>query len=130
MSAGNISCGLFKNGITNGAEWYEISGGMQDFNYLYTNCMELTLELSCIKKPLAKVLATEWDNNKEALLTYLEMAQGILHGVVTDADGTSVMDARIIVESRNRDVFTSETGEYWRVLAPGAYRIKAMKGKI
>ena len=73
---------------------------------------------------------TEWDNNKEALLTYLEMAQGILHGVVSDADGNSVRDARIIVDNRNKDVFTTESGEYWRVLSPGAYRIKAMKGMM
>ena len=57
--------------ITNGAEWYVVKGGMQDFNYLFSNCMELTLELSCIKKPQAKRLQTEWEFNKQPLLSYL-----------------------------------------------------------
>ena len=129
MSHGNDSCGLFKNGITNGAEWYEISGGMQDFNYLYSNCMEITLELSCVKKPLAKVLETEWENNKEAMLKFLEMGQGVLHGVVSDSNGEAVKDARIQVGNKNRDVFTTENGEYWRVLSPGSHSIRAMKGR-
>ena len=50
--------------ITNGADWYEVSGGMQDFNHMFSNCMKLTLELSCCKFPMASELSKEWENNK------------------------------------------------------------------
>jgi carboxypeptidase D len=48
---------------------------MQDFNYLNSNAFEITIELSCCKYPPLKdsILEHEWDNNKEALLTYMEM---------------------------------------------------------
>lgn len=54
----------FKRGITNGAEWYPLTGGMQDYNYVWFGCMEVTLELSCCKYPFARELPKYWEDNK------------------------------------------------------------------
>ena len=66
---------FFRDGITNGADWYALYGGMQDFNYLYTNTMEITLELSCVKKPEERKLQGEWENNKESLISFLGLSK-------------------------------------------------------
>ena len=67
-------CETFSRGISNGAEWYLVDGGMQDYNYLFSNCMELTAELSCWKRPPASHLQTEWENNLDSMLALLESA--------------------------------------------------------
>ena len=101
---------------------------MQDFNYLFTNCMEITVELSCQKKPNEENLEGEWENNKESLISFLESAKSAVKGIVTDENGNPVKDAIIEVSDRSKDVTTTDRGEYWRILVPGKYRMKAIKG--
>ena len=101
----------------------------QDFNYLYTNCMEITLELSCVKKPLAYKLSTEWENNRDAMISYLQMAASTTHGLVRDTQSNPVKDAHVEVIGKSKDIITTQSGEYWRILAPGTYKIRAVKGQ-
>jgi len=126
MSLGQAKCGKFRDGITNGVEWYAVSGGMQDFNYLFSNALELTVELSCVKKPEESKLQGEFEKNLESMIAYLEYASRAVHGVVTDKNGDVVTDAKIIVEDQGKVIKGTARGEYWRLLVPGRYRIKAV----
>ena len=46
-------------------------GSMQDYNYIYAGCMELTLEVSCCKFPPDSEMESMWESNKEPLLQLL-----------------------------------------------------------
>lgn len=62
----------FPQGVTNGAMWYSVTGGMQDYNYIETSCMEITIELGCYKFPPESELSVFWQDNREPLLQYME----------------------------------------------------------
>lgn len=47
------------------------SGGMQDWNYINTNCFEVTIELGCYKYPLAADLPKYWNENRRSLLQFM-----------------------------------------------------------
>ncbi|XP_077995365.1 carboxypeptidase D-like [Glandiceps talaboti] len=116
----------FQDGITNGAHWYDVNGGMQDYNYVHSNCFELTLELSCCKYPLPAELSKEWENNQEALLQLLEEVHKGVKGFVLDSiDESAIPDATISVQGIDHNVKTASFGDYWRLLVPGTYTITA-----
>lgn len=45
---------------------------MQDYNYVWGQCFEITLELSCCKYPPADQLEKFWTDNKVALVEYIK----------------------------------------------------------
>lgn len=68
----------FPGGITNGAAWYLVVGGMQDYNYLNSNAFEITIEMSCTKFPRAEELPRFWLENRDALLAFVEMVNFVI----------------------------------------------------
>ena len=88
--------------------------------------MEVTFELACCKQPPVEQLQVEFDNNKEALLSFVEAAMTGVRGIVS-SDRKPVAGARIEVASLEdnkvikKHVKTTGLGEYWRLLAPGRY---------
>ena len=130
LRSASSGCGFFSGGITNGADWYPITGGMQDFNYIFANTMEITVEVSCCKYPSRSALQGEWDKNKESLLRYVMQAHRGIKGTVTKngvAVGGVTIEVRKDGESswRSTVVTTDDNGSYWRLLMPGTYRVRA-----
>ncbi|XP_037533421.1 carboxypeptidase D [Nematolebias whitei] len=116
----------FQDGITNGAEWYTVPGGMQDWNYVNTNCFEVTIELGCIKYPWANDLPKYWEQNWRALLKFIQQVHTGVKGTVTDfRDGSGIPNATISLKGINHNITTAQTGDYWRLLVPGTYSVTA-----
>ncbi|KAK6727115.1 hypothetical protein RB195_005049 [Necator americanus] len=122
-------CGLsadgdvFLNGITNGADWYHLAGGMQDWQYINTNSFEITVEMGCFKFPTNDMLAKMWEEHKYSLLSYLEMANRGVRGLILDSKGNTVPNATVAVE-QGKAITTTAAGEYWRMLPPGKHKLR------
>ncbi|CAG0897358.1 unnamed protein product [Cyprideis torosa] len=120
----------FEDGITNGAKWYPLKGGMQDYNYIWHGTMEITLELSCCKFPAADELFKFYNENREALVRYLlEVHRGV-KGFVVDPNGNPIQGAVMKIDGRDVGFKTTRYGEYWRILRPGRYTIQISHNKF
>lgn len=115
----------FPEGITNGADWYPVTGGMQDWSYLQGGTYELTLEIGCFKFPQAEELAGFWLDNREALLKYIEQVHVGVKGYIKSSIGTPIKHAAISVNNIQHVTYSGDSGDFYRLLLPGKYNITA-----
>ncbi|XP_057710713.1 carboxypeptidase M isoform X2 [Corythoichthys intestinalis] len=113
----------FRDGITNGYRWYPLAGGMQDYNYVWAQCLEVTLEVSCCKFPPADRLPVLWTDNRKSLLAFMRQIHLGVKGRVLDGSGAAAPNAAVEVTGRHniRPFKTDKRGEYYRLLLPGNY---------
>ncbi|XP_027848660.1 carboxypeptidase E-like [Aphis gossypii] len=123
-----------EGGITNGAKWYSVRGGMQDFNYLSSNDFEITLELGCDKYTKESELEKEWNRNKNALINLIWQSHIGIKGIIRDAATLKpIVNAFIkVVNVTNgilspilHDVTSVQDGDYYRLLTNGDYHVTA-----
>lgn len=114
----------FPEGITNGAGWYSVTGGMQDWSYIYGGAHELTLELSCNKFPHSTELESFWQQNKEALLRYMELTLEMgVYGTISSTIGHIIPGAHIYFNNIEHSIKSAAQGDYYKLLLPGKYNM-------
>ncbi|KAL6861527.1 hypothetical protein ACP4OV_017227 [Aristida adscensionis] len=111
----------FEGGITNGALWYPIYGGMQDWNYIHGGCFELTLEISDTKWPKAAELPVIWEHNRMSMLNLVaSLIKSGIHGRIFAADTGRPVPGSVMIKGIRSKVSASRTfGDYHRLLVPG-----------
>ncbi|CAM8945520.1 unnamed protein product [Rhodiola kirilowii] len=111
----------FEGGITNGASWYPIYGGMQDWNYIHAGCFELTLELSDDKWPSATELPTLWEYNRMSMLNLVaSVAKTGVHGRIFSSEDGRPLPASITIHGINYSIQARKHfADYHRLIAPG-----------
>lgn len=112
----------FDQGITNGADWYVIYGGMQDWNYEWQGDFEVTIEQSNTFWPPASQLPSYWADNQESMISYIESMFRGIKGIVTDASTGLPVAASIEIVGIDHKVYTDpDVGDYYRMVMPGTY---------
>lgn len=116
----------FPDGITNGAQWYSVTGGMQDWNYVRAGCLELTIEMGCDKFPWAKELKGYWHDHREPLLQLIEQVHHGVHGFVRSSIGTPIARAAVALDGGNQTIYSGTYGDYWKLTLPGRHNVTVL----
>ena len=115
------------NGVTNGAAWYSISGGRQDYMNYFHHTREVTMELSSNKMPSESQLNNFWDANYKSLLAYMKQVQYGFSGVITNSVNNNPIEAKVEIVNHDEDnswVFSNlPLGNYNRLIKAGSYDV-------
>ncbi|MEM7245447.1 MAG: M14 family zinc carboxypeptidase [Acidobacteriota bacterium] len=118
----SLDSSAFDDGVTNGADWYVLNGGLQDWAYLWRGQFDITLEVSRVKWPEPETLPGFWNDNRDAMLALLERGLRGLRGVVTSEISGEPLAATVRVAGTQAPSFTDVgLGDYHRPLRPGRY---------
>lgn len=120
----NNSDASFWNGICNGADWYVVRGGQQDWNYVYRGTWDITMEIGT-KWPDGSTLPSYWNENLESMLEFAERAQEGVRGVVTDSVTGAPLRTTLKVQGNLQPSYGDpDAGDYHRLIMPGTYNLE------
>ncbi len=114
-------------GITNGAEWYVVNGGRQDYVNFYLEGREVTLELSEEFRLGSDSLEEHWNINRRSLLNYMAQCQYGIRGRISDLENGNPVEAQIYIPGHDSTYSvvhsSAEHGDFYRLIKEGVYDV-------
>lgn len=112
----------FPGGITNGAKWYVVRGGMQDWSYVWHNDLQITVELSHQKWPRYSEIPNFYKDNRDSLFYFMKQVH---RGAGIKFSRPNVQGTVNIVqtspEKKDLGSFAFKNSEFYKVMPEGEY---------
>lgn len=112
----------FSGGITNGADWYVVKGGMQDWSIFYHNDLQVTIELSHAKWPAYSDIPRHWENNRDSMYAYMkEIHRGAGFKLGRAGVSGTVAIRQTSPVTKDLGSYAFRDSEFYKVLPIGEY---------
>lgn len=113
--------------VTNGGDWYVVTGSKLDCLNYYHQCRDVTIEIASVKKTDTNQLPNYWNYLHRSLLHYIVESTYGFSGLVTDTVSHEPIQSLIFVNTHDNNqtsVFShAETGKYFRPIKGGNYSV-------
>jgi len=119
----------YSDGVTEGGDWYVITGGRQDYMNYFHQCREVTIELDDIKTTATENLNGMWNTNYQALMNYMTESLYGIRGIITDSCTGQPIRARVFANSYDQANDSSHVysalpvGNYHKYVNTGTYSL-------
>ena len=117
------------SGVTEGGDWYVITGGRQDYMNFFKQCREVTIELDNTKTTQTQNLNLKWNQNYVSLLNYMEECLYGIRGVITDSCSGLPIRAKVFANGYDQANDSSHVysalpiGNYHKYVNTGTYSL-------
>lgn len=112
----------FPGGITNGADWYIVRGGMQDWSYVWHNDLQITVELSHQKWPPYRDIPGFYQDNRDSLVYFMkEVHRGAGIKIARPGISGSVVVKQTSPAVKDFGSYAFKNSEFYKVLPDGDY---------
>lgn len=110
--------------VTNGYDWYQVTGCLQDYTFGVSGALAWTIEN--LEPSSSSSIDLICANNRDALLGVCERTSWGIEGVVKDSANNSPLHARIECMNPDRvDVYNDpELGDFHKMIEPGTYDLR------
>ncbi len=129
--SGDYFTAVNSKGVVEGGDWYVIHGSRQDWSTYFAHCREITLEVSNPYYPPFNEIKDYWQRLGNALFTFVDYCDLGIEGVVRDSvTGKTLDNVMIEIEAYDKDsseVFTNDSGYYFRPLLDSSYCVSFSK---
>jgi hypothetical protein len=111
----------FPGGVTNGAAWYVVRGGMQDWSYMWHNDLQITLELSHAKWPSYSSIPGFYKDNRDSMIYFMKEVHRGAGFKMKRANVSGTVQVKQMNPAKDLGTYAFKNSEFYKVMPEGDY---------